>query len=149
MENWRKVWRNGFVPVLSSFGLVQLREALRYDDLRLVQGATTSPPPLMCVQDWPVEACCALGFCGWQGDGLQTVGEVEEFFARCCFEADERLGEPAACRWFLNWFDDAPRDTMRRELLAEVDAALADRIPRALPAMEYRPCRQATTTVAA
>ena len=149
MENWRKVWRNGFVPVLSSFGLVQLREALRYDDLRLVQGATTSPPPLMCVQDWPVEACCALGFCGWQGDGLQTVGEVEEFFARCCFEADERLGEPAACRWFLNWFDDAPRDTMRRELLAEVDAALAERIPRALPAMEYRPCRQATTTVAA
>ena len=149
MDTWRKVWRNGFVPVLSSFGLVQLREALRYDDLRLVQGATTSPPPLMCVQDWPVEACCALGFCGWQGDGLQTVGEVEEFFARCCFEADECLGEPAACRWFLNWFDDAPRDAMRQELLAEVDAALAERIPRALPAMEYHPCRQATSTIAA
>ena len=32
----------------------------------------------------------------------------------------ERLGEPAACRWFLNWFDDTPRDQMRRELLAEV-----------------------------
>ena len=135
MENWRKVWRNGFVPVLSSFGLVQLREALRYDDLRLVQGATTSPPPLMCVQDWPVEACCALGFCGWQGDGLQTVGEVEEFFARCCFEADERLGEPAACRWFLNWFDDTPRDEMRADLLAEIEWALEERNAEIVPAL--------------
>ncbi len=149
MDTWRKVWRNGFAPILSSFGLVQLREALEYDDLRLVQGATTSPPPLLCVQDWPVEACCALGYCGWQGDGLTTVGEVEEFFARCCFEADERLGEPAACRWFLNWFDDTPREEMRRALLAEVELALDERIPRALPAMEYRPARRTPTPVAA
>jgi hypothetical protein len=129
MESWRIVWRNGFVPVLPTTGLMALRDALRGDDPRLVQGATTTPPPLLCVQDWPVEACCALGFCGWQGEGLGTVGEVEEHFAKCCFEADQRLGEPAACRWFLNWFDDTPRDDMRRELLAEVELALADRIP--------------------
>ncbi len=128
MESWRIVWRDGFVPVLSTVGLMSLRDALRSDDPRLVQGATTTPPPLMCVQDWPVEACCALGFCGWQGDALHTVGEVEEHFAKCCFEADQRLGEPAACRWFLNWFDDTPRSEMRRELLAEVELALADRI---------------------
>ena len=59
---------------------------------------------------------------------LGTVGEVEEFFARVCFEADQRLGEPAACRWFLNWFDDTPREDILRELLAEVDAALAARL---------------------
>ncbi len=128
MESWRIVWRDGFVPVLSTVGLMSLRDALRSDDPRLVQGATTTPPPLMCVQDWPVEACCALGYCGWQGDALHTVGEVEEHFAKCCFEADQRLGEPAACRWFLNWFDDTPRSEMRRELLAEVELALADRI---------------------
>jgi hypothetical protein len=128
MESWRIVWRDGFVPVLSTVGLMALRDALRSDDPRLVQGATTTPPPLMCVQDWPVEACCALGFCGWQGDALFTVGEVEEHFAKCCFEADQRLGEPAACRWFLNWFDDTPRTEMRRELLAEVELALAERI---------------------
>ncbi len=116
------------MPVLSTVGLMSLRDALRSDDPRLVQGATTTPPPLMCVQDWPVEACCALGYCGWQGDALHTVGEVEEHFAKCCFEADQRLGEPAACRWFLNWFDDTPRSEMRRELLAEVELALAERI---------------------
>ena len=60
-------------------------------------------------------------------DGLHTVGEVEEHFAQACFEADRRLGEPAACRWFLNWFDDAPRAEMRRELLVEVELELRNR----------------------
>jgi hypothetical protein len=127
MESWRKVWREGLEPLLTTEALVALQQALQQDDPRLVQGATTSPPPLMCVQDWPVEAACALGYCGWVGDGLETVGEVEEFFARLCFETDCRLGEPAACRWFLNWFDETPRDEMRRELLNEVRRALVQR----------------------
>ena len=127
MESWRKVWREGVEPLLTTEGLSALAQALRSDDGRLVQGATTTPPPLMCVQDWPCEGACALGYCGWVGDGLETVGEVEEFFARMCFEIDQRLGEPAACRWFLNWYDETPRDEMRRELLAEVTRALVAR----------------------
>ena len=129
MESWRKVWRDGVEPLLTTEGLTALRDALRGDDARLVQGATTTPPPLMCVQDWPVEAACALGYCGWVGDGLETVGEVEEFFARMCFEIDSRLGEPAACWRFLNWHDETPRDEMRRDLLPEVERALAGRGP--------------------
>jgi hypothetical protein len=128
MESWRKVWRDGLAPVLSSEGLEALKQALESDDPRLLQGATTTPPPLQCVQDWPVEAACGVGFCGWQGDGLETVAEVEEFFARVCFEVDQRLGEPAGCRWFLNWFDETPRDDMRRLLLGEVGRTLAQRL---------------------
>src|SRR5258708_911985 len=119
MERWQNVWREGFVPVLPTAGLRALRDALETDDPRITQGSTTTPPPLLCVQDWLVEAACALGFGGWRGEGLGAVGEVEGFCARFCFEADHRLGEPAACRHFLNWFDDTPRDAMRRELLAE------------------------------
>src|SRR5215475_2752037 len=96
MESWRKVWREGVVPLLSTDSLEALRRGLLADDTRLVQGATTTPPPLPSVQDWPVEAACALGYCGWQGEGLGTVGEVEEFFAHLCFEVDARLGEPGA-----------------------------------------------------
>jgi hypothetical protein len=121
------VWRDGFVPVLSTAGLAALRDALRADDPRLAQGSTTTPPPLMCVQDWPVEAACALGFCGWQGEMLESVGEVEEFFARACFEADQRLGEPAACRWFLNAWDDTPRHVIYPLVLAEVEYELGKR----------------------
>ena len=127
MESWRKVWREGVEPLVSTEGLQALRQGLTNDDARLLQGATTTPPPLMCVQDWPVEAACALGYCGWIGDGLETVGEVEEFFARMCFAIDQRLGEPAGCRWFLNWFDETPRDEMRRLLLVEVSRALTER----------------------
>jgi hypothetical protein len=127
MESWRKVWREGVVPLLSTSGLMALGQGLENDDPRLLQGATTTPPPLQCVQEWPVEAACALGYCGWVGDGLETVAEVEEFFARMCFEIDQRLGEPAGCRWFLNWFDETPRDEMRHQLLREVNLALAQR----------------------
>ena len=128
METWRQVWREGVAPQLSTAGLEALQKALQADDERLLQGATTSPPPLQCVRDWAVEGACVIGYCGWQGDGLETVAEVEEFFARMCFEIDQQLGEPAACRWFLNWFDDTPRDEMRRELLIEVQRALAQRL---------------------
>jgi hypothetical protein len=128
MESWRNVWRDGFSPLLTTNGLEALRNCLRADDHRLTQGSTTTPPPLMCVRDWPIEAACAVGVCGWIGEGLDTVGEVEEYFANCCHEADMRLGEQAACRWFLNWFDDTPRDEMRRELLLEVELELENRI---------------------
>jgi hypothetical protein len=127
MESWRKVWRDGLAPLISTAGLEALRTALSTDDARLLQGATTTPPPLQCVQDWPVEAACALGYCGWQGEGLESVAEVEEYFARLCFEVDQRLGEPAACRWFLNWFDETPRDEMRSLLLTEVNRTLGRR----------------------
>lgn len=129
MESWRQVWRDGFAKVLPVAALVALRDGLRSDDKRLIQGATTTPPPLMCVADWPCEAGCLLSFAGWIGTGLRTVGQVEQFFAEMCQRTDELLGDPAACRWLLNWYDDTPRDDMRRELLAEVERSLAERLP--------------------
>jgi hypothetical protein len=81
----------------------------------------------MCHTERPVEGCCSIGWCGWHGEKLETVGQVEEFFARSCFEADQRLGEPAACRWFLHWYDDTPRDLMRLDLLHEVERTLEQR----------------------
>jgi hypothetical protein len=129
MTAWQKIFREAIAPQLSTRALVALKKALAVDDPALIQGATTEPPPLSAVQDWPVEAACAVAFAGWQGEGLATVGEVEDFFARICFGADQALGEPAGCRWFLNWFDETPRDHMRQELLAEINLALTSRGP--------------------
>jgi hypothetical protein len=128
MESWREAWRRGIAPQLSVGALTALRDALRDDDPRLLQGATTSPPPLHCVQDSPCEAACSIGYGGWQGDGLQTVAEVEEFFATVCFETDLAIGEPASCRWFINWTDETDRSTMIAELLPEVEKVLNDRL---------------------
>lgn len=110
--SWKTVWTEGFVPLFTDEGLIALGSALKNDDHKLTQGSTTTPPPLMCVQDWPCEAADAIAYIGTianGGFGEATVGQVEEFFARACFEADQRLGEPAACRHFLNWWDDTPR----------------------------------------
>lgn len=127
MESWRKVWREGLAPLLQMEHLEALAKGLREDDARLLQGATTEPPLLICMQDWPVEGACVLGYCGWVGEALKTVAEVDRFFMRMCFEIDQRLGEPASCRWFLTWFDETPRSEMRTLLLPEVEAALQER----------------------
>lgn len=126
-QRWRKAWRDGVAPDLSDKALLALRGALESDDPRLIQGKTTLPDYLDCTRDFPVDGACALGFCGWQGEGLQTVEKIGEFFAVTCSNIDDRLHEKSACRWFLNWFDTTPRDEMRRELLAEVNLALEQR----------------------
>lgn len=127
-EGWRVVWHEGFAPLVTTCALKNLAAALEKDDPRLIQGATTTPPPLMYVLDWPVEAGCAVAFVNWQSDDpLVSVGQVEECFARMCYHADQRLGAPAACRMFLNWFDDTDRDEMRRLLLPEVIKAIKER----------------------
>lgn len=128
MESWRKVWREGIHPLLSVEQLEACRNALLTDDLRLIQGATTVPPPMQCTQYWPVEAACLLGLCGvveHGGFGVATVGDTEETFAKLCFECDRLIGEPAACRFFVNWIDETPRDKMLTALLSEVQCSLA------------------------
>ena len=126
--SWRETWRKGFAPKLSVPGLRALRDALKADDARLLQGATCSPPPLQCVRDWRIEAGCGIVLAHWLGDDPEcTTEEAEEYFGRVCFEVDQALGEPAACRWFLNWFDETPREEMRQDLLVEVDLAIVER----------------------
>lgn len=131
MDTWQTVWRCGLAPCLSTRGLEALWVALARDDQRLLQGATTSPPSLAALKDCPVEAACAIAWCGWQGEGKRTVKEVEQFFAGVCRVADELLGEPAACRCFFNWYDETPRPSLRRQLLAAIEEVLADRCPAA------------------
>lgn len=126
MELWRKVWRQGVAPQLSREQIAAMRDALRLDDERLLQGATTTPPPMMCVQDWPCEGGCLIGLSWMLTHPGATVGEVEEHFASVCRKADELLNEPAACRWWLNFWDDTPRDVARRELIGEIDLTLGD-----------------------
>jgi hypothetical protein len=130
MEKWRRVWRNGIAPQLSWAGLFNLRNALENDDPRLMQGVVSTPPALDALRDRAVEGACAVSYCGWRGEGLRTVGQIDEFFARTCEAADAAFNEPAACRYFLNWFDDVPRAEMRRELLAEVALAMQSRLAR-------------------
>lgn len=126
MPAWKKVLRDGLVPQLDTSILIQLRDALRADDPRLIQGATTSPPPLQAVQDFSVECGCLVAFCGMLL-GLETVGETEEFFARSCFRIDELVGEPAGCRHLLNAYDETPRHEAFTQIADALDEVIAER----------------------
>ena len=127
MELFRYVWRVGFAPILPVVGLEALHAALRSDNPALVQGRTTVPQATE--RGEACEGADPIGFALWasQGHGA-TVGEVDDAFANACFEADQLLGEPAACRHFLNWWDATPRQVAIAELLAEVSATI-DALP--------------------
>jgi hypothetical protein len=127
IESWRKCWRDGVAPALSDAALAAMVSAIEADDPALIQGATTYPPPLHCNSDLAIESACLIGLAGMRSQGLETVGEVEFFFAKTCQQVNEQLGVPDAVRDFLNWFDDTPREQMRQELLPELNRAILER----------------------
>ena len=126
-EAAKRVWEQGFAPLLSTESLEALRVALDEDDERILQNGTTDPPPLRSKLGARCTHGCPVAYCG-MADGLQTVGEVEEFFTAVCLGVDNALGEPAAARYFLNWVDETPRVEMREELAALVRRTLAERL---------------------
>lgn len=127
MEDWRRCWRHGFATQMDDEELLALARALEADDRALIQGGTTLPPPLLGVDDWEVEGACPAALPIWRVAGLAYVGDVQAEFGLRCADADRRLGEAGACRHFLRWVDESPRDVMRRDLLSEVRLALAER----------------------
>jgi hypothetical protein len=124
---WQKCWRLGFSPQFTDAALLLLQDALQSDDPELIQGATTYPPPVPALADWPCERADPVAFALWKGADLSTVGEVEEAFARACAEADRRLGGRGECRWLLIWWDESDYGTARRLLLREVNIELVRR----------------------
>lgn len=135
METWKKIFIQGFAPSMTARQLEALAHGLRTDDPKLMQGRTTEPLPLWRTTDWPCEGGCGIVYAFYASqiaDGPEpTVGEAEEFFARCCYQCDELLGERAGCRWWLNWFDETPRPQMIALLLPVVEAVIAGRQPEA------------------
>ena len=134
VPSWVKVWREGVSPQLSTAELEALQRGLADDDPSIVQHVTTDPCPIHTHQDLPIRAACAIAYAVWRGRtapiGQEAkVGEVEDRFAQLCLGCDRRLGEERSARWLLNWWDETPRQTARRALLAEVTVALAARVP--------------------
>ena len=150
-EPWRKVFRKGFLPALWKLvgregyatGLRAVEEKLLDDDDgSLCQKDTTRAAPQTGLwanhpNDFPgregcvCESACFVSFVAWKAGVVKpkheraTIGEVEEAFAQVCFGIDREMGEPAACRWFLNWFDETPMSDVRQALLMETMRALS------------------------
>jgi hypothetical protein len=121
---------------LTAAGLERLRGALERDDKRVIQGNTMRPQVLQCTFNDPVEACCPLCWALLDTKSQPhyvSVGPLEERFADALLKASDKLGWPMAAQVFLSWVDEAPRDEMRRQLIAEVNRELARRAAEATP----------------
>lgn len=124
MESWRKVWREGIAPQLSTKALEELRYGLEKDSDFLLQGACSKPPMLECNYDKECEGGCAMVYGAWMAGEVKTVGQADEYFHNIVASQLMSDGCDNCVRDFLNWFDDTPRDEMRREMIREVDNEL-------------------------
>jgi len=124
LSNWLLAWRLGFARVLSDEALRAIEDALYRDSAALIQRRTTSPDPVISNADEPCTGACLVSYGGLAGHKLLTVGQVERYFAACCQAAsvllDEHFHDTLCFQYFLNWFDDTPRDEVRAAMLAEV-----------------------------
>lgn len=124
---WQDAWRRAIAPQMEVRHLLALRAALAENDRRLVtSGTTVYPRPLQHNLDRTAEAACAIGFAGWQGDGLTTVKQVRDWFAEVAWRAGLETGDEKAVGPFACWFDDEGIDRRAkfRLLLAEVERSL-------------------------
>jgi hypothetical protein len=130
-ELWRRQWRAGVAPALSTPGLEALARGLRRDDPALLQGMTAYPDYLRHARAWgahdPCEGACAIAYAAWKGDGVTDTGAVSGAFLAVCHRAESALGVPGAPSAFLDWYDRTPRGEMRAALLPEVELELARR----------------------
>lgn len=127
MEPWRKVWREGIAPQLTDAELSLLRDAIESNDRRLTQQQTTKPLPLEVNADSDCEGADILGYAAMVSSNKPTVRAVESSWMRLCERADDLLGNEDSLRDFIRWYDDVPREEMRRELLREVSNELTIR----------------------
>jgi hypothetical protein len=125
VPTWMFVWRNGYAPCLSTPALVALRDALRDNDPRLIQGLTCSRGGTRGA--WSCRGGCAVGLAVWLGDGVGDPIDIECEFGRITVLAGQLLGDPTAVRYFLGWFDEGDRAEVFAALLPEVERELASR----------------------
>lgn len=129
LPGWVEVWRHHVAPRLPALGLVALAAALREDDPRIVQEVNAMPDRgYRGEPDWRhhgVRAACPLCFAGWHGEGLATVGEVEDWFGGLAGAVND--GRPDALSWLLAWIDETERPAMLAGLLAEVEREIGRR----------------------
>lgn len=120
------VWRNGFFPAMSTASLAALRRGIERADAALAHGQTTEPPDFVCYEDCLPLAACAVCYAGWKGDGLQTVGELSQYFFAVCAHANARLGGDGECAPGLNYWDFDNQEA-RRALLPLLEQEIARR----------------------
>lgn len=138
----RKVLIEGFFPAVPTDRLRGLLFLVLNDDPRLIQGSTCFPPPLMATEGENVESVDPVAFLSVDNALTLTVGEVEEAFAKACFDMDSRLGEPAACRWLLNATDDYSRKEVWDFWATELQKELHSRLMKDKAITHLRPEQQ-------
>lgn len=122
IPQWLTAWR-ALTPHLTTRALEALERACETDSGELVQGVTCVPSIMQCPGGTVPCQACLIGYAGWRGEGLETIGEIEDYFARMTWKIDDTIGKTCS-RWLTCWFDETPRAEVFAALLPEIRAEL-------------------------
>ena len=121
MESWKKSFAH-IADVCGVPALQVLRTAVSENYCSLIQGTTVAYEPATNPGDRTVCGACAVGYMYWKADDMDFADDVEEAVAATFSEVAKKAGWDRAPDLFTNWYDETPRDEMRRELLPVIDA---------------------------
>jgi hypothetical protein len=124
---WREAWP-ALEDHLSTAVLQAMLAGLEAEDVRLVQGITHLPTLATAPANAVPKCGCLVAYGLWIGEGLQTIGDIDERFSQV------NRAVASAYRVFGAW--DASQDIAeaRRLFLPVVRAAVRRRQGRAVPA---------------
>ncbi len=136
MDDWKRAFREGFLAVATRQSLERVRGLLLDDSPSLVQKVTAVNAAGVAGSSAGEDACagaCLVAQLSWRE---RTVYRAYFDFSLDSDAIDLALrrkkvvsgGDPErtlTSRDLTRWYDRTPRDEMRRELIAEIDLALA------------------------
>lgn len=137
-EATRRVFHEGFVPLLKDEELWVLKGWLTMAPERFKQGYTLYPVPTPAEEPYMMPDCgCLITNIG-RINMLKYADELYEYFARMCYNIDQNMGEPSAVRYLLNWYDDSPWEDVKNGSIEELEAALQCRKNKSLSMQQLK-----------
>jgi hypothetical protein len=117
---WREAWED-LEPHLSTPVLSAMLAGLESNDARIVQGVTHQPSLARAPSNAPPECGCLVAFGLWVGEGLETIGQIDQRFSQV------NRAVPTAYRVFGAFDASQSIEEARRLFLPVVRAAVARR----------------------
>lgn len=133
MEQWRRYFRHGIAPLVENAQLEYVLGILKSDSEKMCQGDTVILRKVIAESgltyyhgDLPPVSGCFVSLIHMSDEKL-TANEVDAKFGPFLCRVGLNHGLSSH---FINWFDDSPREEVRRELIAEIELVLDARNPK-------------------
>jgi hypothetical protein len=128
-DSWRKVLRDGVIPLWTDEELAAVRAALLHDDPRLMHGGTYEAESRAAGEEC-ISGVCLLAYPLLVSGGITSAEELEDGLAGFCLRVSDRLNDLLAPGHLINAWDEMEPALIRPQVFHLVNAEQARRACR-------------------